>query len=115
MVQSIRETGIYRHIFGLFAQFYGDATPAIIQRLAQDDIFLLWQDIGITEPMRSSRNIFKELTGNNQAIAQLEAQDKLNPFKQRPIDTYFVVQSAEKKLIELWRQQLNSFAKALVA
>lgn len=98
-----------------------DEAPAVAKELAASDgsIVVSWTDLGFGG-IRSLADLFAEFAGRNDTIVQLGRDQKVfdpvpNLRYQQPGDELFVVEPAQPRVIQTWREQLNEYRACLVA
>lgn len=95
--------------------------PAVVKELATSDgsIVVSWTELGLGG-IRKLSHLFSEFAARNETVAQLgRNREVFNPAPnsryQQPGDELFVAESAQPKLFQAWRAQLNEYRAHLVA
>lgn len=105
-------------MFKALAESDEDA-PAIVKELAASDgnIVVIWTDLGLGGICKLA-NLFEEFAGSNKTIKELNNRGVFDPVPspqyQQPGNELFVVESAQPKVLERWRTQLNEYRAQLV-
>lgn len=95
--------------------------PPVARELAANDghIVVHWSDLGLGG-IRSLHELFQEFAGRAPAVLCLGSSAEIfdpvaHPRWQVPLDALYVIEAAQPRVIQTWREQLGAYRARLVA